>query len=128
MSKHLYLFFLMMLVVIGFLSLFLLNTPILGEIQLINKIYIMLMICYFILTQFGIVLKFVRHQTTLKNTLHYYLVFGVTTSVILCLVNRLGDSLLQFMGLHLSNALCFLFACGMLLFTWAIIKRLEHVK
>ena len=62
----------MVIAIVGVLSIALLKTPIYGETQLMNKIYLMLMICYFVLDQFVLIMKFIKKQIKFKQINDFY--------------------------------------------------------
>lgn len=114
--------------ILGVLSITLLKTPIYGETQLMNKIYLMLMICYFVLDQFVLIMRFIKKQIKFTNIFKHYLFFFSTTAFILMLVNRGVDSTIANIGFEMSNSICFFLTLLFVFSTWFVLKFLNRTK
>lgn len=119
---------LVIVALVGVLSMFLLKTPTNGETQLMNKIYLMLMICYFVLDQFGLVMKILRKTIKLKEVFKHYLLFFSVTVFMLMGVNRCVDGALSSLGIELSNSTCFFASLFFVFTTWFTLNLLNKVK
>lgn len=118
----------MVIAIVGVLSIALLKTPIYGETQLMNKIYLMLMICYFVLDQFVLIMKFIKKQIKFINLFKHYLFFFSATAFVLMLVNRGLDSTIANIGFELSNPTCFVLSLIFVFSTWLILRALNRIK
>lgn len=118
----------MVVAIVGVLSIALLKTPIYGETQLMNKIYLMLMICYFVLDQFVLIMKFIKKQINFINLFQHYLLFFSATAFVLMLVNRGVDSTIANVGFELSNPTCFFLSLIFVFGTWLILRVLNCIK
>jgi hypothetical protein len=114
--------------IVGVLSILLLKTPIYGETQLMNKIYLMLMICYFVLDQFVLIMQFIKKQIKFTNIFKHYLFFFSITAFILMLINRCVDSTIANVGFEMSNSTCFFLTLVFVFSTWSALKLLNRIK
>lgn len=119
---------LVIVALVGVLSIFLLKTPTNGETQLMNKIYLMLMICYFVLDQFGLVMRMLRKTIKLKEVFKHYLFFFSVTVFVLMVVNRCVDGILSSLGTEFSNSTCFFATLFFVFITWLTLNLLNKVK
>lgn len=114
--------------ILGVLSIALLKTPTYGETQLMSKIYLMLMICYFVLDQFVLIMQFIKKQVNLAKIFKHYLFFFSATALVLMLVNRGVDSTIARVGFEMSNPTCFFLSVIFVFVTWSILRLLNHSK
>ena len=119
---------LVIVALVGVLSIFLLKTPANGETQLMNKMYLMLMICYFVLDQFGLVMRMLTKTIKLKEVLKHYLFFFSVTFFVLMVVNRCVDGILSSIGAEFSNSTCFFATLFFVFITWLTLNLLNKVK
>lgn len=113
---------------VGVLSVFFLKTPIYGETQLMNKIYMMLMICYFVLDQFTLIMQIIKKQIKVIYIFKHYLLFFSVTAFILMLVNRGVDSTIANVGFEMSNPMCFALSLVFVFSTWLLLRYLNRIK
>lgn len=113
---------------LGVGSYFLLRTPVYGETQLINKIYLMILMCYFLCAQYGLILRVSRKESSVLEIGRYYAFFVSTATVILMLINRGFDGFMGLIGYEIHSGVCFGLSVLFVFATGVVVKSLTAVK